>query len=125
GGQVLDLEQSAAVGAPRVGIQLGQLVAAGVADLPALRPVGSKFHPVPPRSSTRRAPTRSTGATRAAARCPAAPYAATMASATRAPTSGPRVSAKAVGPLPEIELPSAPFPSAAALASANPAIMLP
>ena len=46
--------------------------------------------------------------------------AAVIAAATRSPAVRPRVSANAVGPLPEIELPSAPAASAAALASAKP-----
>ena len=50
------------------------------------------------------------------------PSAAAMASATFLATSGPRTSAKAVGPLPEIELPSAPAASAASVAGYSPPV---
>ena len=72
GGTVLNLEQAAARRAARMGVELGGLVAAGDADLPAPGPLRLEFHGVPPALSINRAPTRSTGAILAVARCPVA-----------------------------------------------------
>ena len=84
-----------------------RLVAARDADLPALRPLGLEFHALASRRlSISRAPTRSTARhPRRRSACPAAAYAAIIAAATRSPAARPRVSANAVGPPPEIELP--------------------
>src|SRR5690242_13180547 len=109
------LEQATAHRAARMRVELGGFVRAGDARLPAPGPVGHELHRPSSSGSRRRAPTRSTGATRAALSWPAAAYAATIAAATRSPAAVPRVSANAVGPLPEIELPSAPAARAAAL----------
>ena len=54
---VADLEQAAAGDTARMGIELGHLVAAGEADLPAHRPLRLELHPDPPVDSISRAPT--------------------------------------------------------------------
>ena len=70
GRTVRDLQQTAAAGAARVGIGLGQLVAAGDADLPARRVArsGTSSRPAP-----RGSPSRRRGLPGSRARCSSAP----------------------------------------------------
>src|SRR4029079_12909567 len=111
---VIYLEQPAAPRAPRVGIGLGHFVPARNADLPGLRPIGGVGH------DTILPPSWSTCATRTRALMPASAYATCIAAATACALSSPRASANAVGPLPEIDAPSAPAWSAACFPAANP-----
>src|SRR4051812_23697064 len=120
GRAVLQLQQAAAHRAAGAGVVHRQLVAAFAASLPGRRPVRAELHRPVAGSLVSRAPRRSTAPTTDSARRPPAAWAATIAAATRSARSRPRARANAVGPLPEIELPSAPASSAAALASAKP-----
>ncbi len=121
GRAVAHLEKPAAHPAAGLRVELGGLVPAGDAGLPARRTVGLESHRITPGRLDSCAPSRSTRPILALALQP-------LCRVRRhhrrrdcaAPSRSPRTSANVVGPLPEIELPSAPAASAAALASTKP-----